>query len=499
MLDSNIVAVSLPAIARDMHAAFADIEWVVSAYVLTFAAALLPAGALADRLGRRRMLMVGLAVFTLASLLCGMASRPSVLNWSRALQGIGAALQLSAALALMGHTFKGPDRARAFAFWGIVVGSAVAAGPVVGGIVTSTVGWRWAFLVNVPIGIALIGLASTSLDESRDPGARHLDLPGIVLFGSGLFLLVWAAIDANAVGWGSNATLVKLAAGTTLVALFIVVERLRAHPMIDLTLFGRPTYLGSTFAMLGYAFAGQVMMTLLPLYLQVAHAQTPLVAGLAMLPFAVPLVLSPWLTGFLAERWSGRMILTVGLVVIALGNLVTAAAIACLHGYAPVAVAMVVTGVGTGMLNSETTKVHIGAVPPERAGMAGGLTGTTRFVGIVAGIAGLGAILATVTSRHLTTRLQHGASPLPDPADIHALALRVVAGDVPFASTLSGASDPLVSAARKSFSAGFENVLLAAAAVSAACALLAFVLVRADETAPHQREHGAGEHGSTME
>lgn len=152
MLDSNIVAVSLPAIARNLNAAFSDIEWVISAYVLTFAALLMPAGALADRFGRRRMLILGLVTFTVASFLCGLAPSSLILNASRALQGVGAAVQLSAALAALGHAFRGASRAKAFAFWGTVIGVAVAVGPLVGGVITTALGWRWAFLVNVPVG-----------------------------------------------------------------------------------------------------------------------------------------------------------------------------------------------------------------------------------------------------------------------------------------------------------------------------------------------------------
>ena len=179
MLDSNIVAVSLPSIARDLNATFTDIEWVVSAYVLTFAALLMPSGALADRFGRRRMLTVGLAIFTLASLLCGLAPSALILNGARAVQGVGAAIELSAALAVLGHEFRGAERAKAFGFWGTVVGVAVAVGPLVGGLITSGFGWRWAFLVNLPFGAALIWLAIDAVQESRDPDAQRLDIAGV--------------------------------------------------------------------------------------------------------------------------------------------------------------------------------------------------------------------------------------------------------------------------------------------------------------------------------
>jgi len=178
MLDSNVVAVSLPTISRDLNASFTDIEWVVSAYILPFAAFLMPAGALADRFGRRRLLLTGMLLFTAASLVCGLAPNSTILNASRGLQGVGSAIQLSAALAVLGHTFRGAERARAFAFWGTLVGVAVAIGPLIGGFITSTVGWRWAFLVNVPVGAALIAVGFSSVDESNDPHSRQSDLAG---------------------------------------------------------------------------------------------------------------------------------------------------------------------------------------------------------------------------------------------------------------------------------------------------------------------------------
>ncbi len=487
MLDSNIVAVSLPSIARDLHAAFAAIEWVVSAYVLSFAAILLPAGSLADRLGRRRMLLTGLTTFTVASLLCGIAQDVTVLNWARALQGIGAALQLSAALGLLGHTFKGPERARAFAFWGTVVGAAVAIGPVLGGIITSTIGWRWAFLVNVPVGVVLIALGITSLDESRDTTVQSLDLPGIALFTVGLFCLVWAAIEANADGWRSTPTLVRFCVGAGAIALFLVVERTRRAPMIDLALFRRPTYLGATFAMFGYAFAGQVMMTLLPLYLQGAHDLSPFAAGMAMMPFAIPLVFSPRFVAPLSRRLTGRAILTLGLVVIGCGDLLTAANLAWSGQYVAVALGMVVSGAGTGLLNGETTKVLIGAVPPERAGMAGGLTGTTRFVGIVAGISILGAVLAAGTEHRVVMGL-HAIGAQWSTAQVRDFAMQAAAGNHSAAAAIAPAA--LTSSAQAygdlahaSFAGGFVWLLIVAGLVALASAALTYVYVRPEETA----------------
>jgi len=265
MLDSNVVAVSLPVIARDLGANFDDIDLVVSAYVLPFVAFLMAAGALADRFGRRRLLLTGLFIFTLASVLCGLAPNATVLNAARGLQGLGSAMQFSATLAVLGHTFRGPERARAFAFWATLIGIAVAIGPLVGGFITSAFSWRWGFLVNVPVGACLIALGLASIDESSDPGAKSLDFFGMLLFGSALFSLVWGLLDANAEGWSGTATLMKLAAAATLLLIFVVVELVQERPMVDLTLFRNPTFLGSSFAMLGFASTAQVMMIYLPL------------------------------------------------------------------------------------------------------------------------------------------------------------------------------------------------------------------------------------------
>lgn len=483
MLDSNIVAVSLPSIAHNLHAAFADIEWVVSSYVLTFAALLMPAGALADRYGRRRLLAAGLALFTLASLLCGLAPGAAVLNGARALQGIGAALQLSAALAVLGDEFRGAERVRAFSVWGTVIGIAVAAGPPVGGVITSTLGWRWAFLVNVPVGVLLVALALTAVRESKDPGARRLDVAGMLLFGCGLFCLVWALIDGNAAGWSSRPTLLKLAGGTALMAAFVAAERAQQRPMVDFGLFRRRSFLGSAVAMLGFAAAAQVMMTYLPLYLQNVFGQSPAAAGLAMLPFALPLFFCPRIGAHLATRLSGRALLTFGLILVALGNAATALAVGGGATYPLLALAMVVTGCGAGFLNGETAKVMMGAVPPERGGMASGVSATLRFVGLVTGITGLGAVLTGRTAGYLKSAAAAG----PDPGgDRHALVSRIVAGEF---SSLADVADPARAAlgrlARLSFASGFTTVLWVAAAIAAVAAWFTFRLVSAAETAPH--------------
>jgi EmrB/QacA subfamily drug resistance transporter len=478
MLDTNIVAVSLPSIARDLHGGFADVEWVVSAYILPFAALLMPAGALADRVGRRRMLILGLSIFTFASFLCGAAPNLLTLNGARALQAVGAALQLTSSLAVVAQGFEAHERARVYAIWGTVMGMAPPLGPILGGLVTSYLGWRWAFYINLPLGAGLIALAVTSVGESRDPKAAGLDYPGIVLFGGGLFSVVWALIDANRVGWESAPTILRLVIGAVLLVAFVFAEHKHRRPMIDLTIFRDPTVVGAAVAMLGYAAAAQVMMTILPLYLQDAFVLSPAIAGLAMIPFALPLLIGPSVGGKLAATMSSRAILSLGLGLVAIGNAVAATAVLADLAYWAAAVGMFITGSGAGLLNSETAKAQVSSVPPDRAGMASGLASTTRFIGIIAGVAGLGAVLAAVAEASLR---KLGTTLAPDQGiDWHELSQRIVGGDAQGA--LAALSDPiqkaLGGAVHASVAAGFGAALFVAAVVAVVSSLASWRLIR---------------------
>jgi EmrB/QacA subfamily drug resistance transporter len=477
MLDTNIVAVSLPSIARDLRGGFTDVEWVVSAYILPFAALLMPAGALADRLGRRRMLIVGLSIFTFASFLCGAAPNLGTLNGARALQAVGAALQLTSSLAVVAQGFEPYERARVYAIWGTVMGMAPSLGPILGGIVTSYLGWRWAFYINLPLGVGLIALAMTSVAESRDPKASGLDYPGIILFGAGLFSVVWALIDANRIDWES-ATIIRIAVGAAFLVAFVFAERRHRRPMIDLSIFRDPTVVGAAVAMLGYAASAQVMMTILPLYLQDAFVLSPAIAGLAMTPFALPLLIGPSVGGKLATRMSSRAILTFGLGLVALGNAIAAAAVLADLAYWTAAIGMFITGSGAGLLNSETAKAQVSSVPPERAGMASGLASTTRFIGIIAGVAGLGAVLAAVAEANLRMFGQ----PLMAGQTVgwHDLSLRIVGGDAHGAlSALSGPiRTTLGGTVHASVAAGFGAAPSVAAILAALTSLASWRLIR---------------------
>lgn len=483
MLDSNIVSVSLPSIARTLSGSFADIEWVISAYLLSFAALLLGAGSYADRHGRKRATLIGLAIFAVASALCGLAQSALMLGLARALQGVGASLLVTAGLAIINHAFAAQERAKAYAFWGACLGIALTSGPIIGGIVTDLFGWRWAFLINLPICTALFLAIAASVEESRDHEAMRLDYAGILTFSAGLFLLIWALIDGNALGWLAQPILGRFAGAAILLVAFFFVELAQKRPMVDFALFAQPTFLGSVFAMLGYAGGAQVMIFYLPLFLQNAFDLSPTMAGLAMLPFAMPMFLTPLLASGLARRYSGRTLLSVGLLVALIGNLLLWALAHFSLPYPAFLLGMLVAGGAAGLLNSETAKVMQGAVPAQRAGMAGGLTATTRFAGLLVGIAAFGAVLARVASGSF---IASGVAAGLDTAKAAELSKHVTSGDVGgIVNTLPEAlRASILQIGKAAFADGFAAATVLAAAIAAAMALLTVLLVRRDETVP---------------
>jgi EmrB/QacA subfamily drug resistance transporter len=484
MLDSNIVAISLPAIARSLNATFTDIQWVVSAYILAFAALLLAAGSFADRYGRKRAMLLGLVIFTVASALCGLATSAMMLVLSRALQGVGASLLLTAALAVINHAYTGAERAKAYAFWGSCIGIAITTGPVIGGVITNFFGWRWAFLVNLPVCTLLIVTALRVLRESRDHEATRLDFAGIITFSFGLFFLIWGVIDGNALGWATTAILGRVAAAACLLAVFVLVELRQDRPMVDLALFRKPAFLGATFAMLGYAGAAQVMIFYLPLYLQNTYGFAPASAGIAMLPFALPMFLTPRLGAGLARRFSERFLLTAGLLVTLAGNVALAACAASDLGYQAFLVGMLVAGTGAGMLNSETAKAMQGAVPPQRAGMASGLSATARFTGLLVGVAGIGSVLGSNAVRGFSPAAAR-LGLAPDRAE--SIARRIISGDLmgAVAQAPDGMRRQLQELGAAAFAHGFSVASLAAAGVALVSAILTFALVRSSDPRAH--------------
>jgi EmrB/QacA subfamily drug resistance transporter len=482
-LDSTIVAVALPAIGRSLHASFTSIQWVISAYVLTYAALLLGAGNYADLNGRRRTMLIGLLVFAMGSAMCGVAPSVTVLNLARALQGAGGALLLTAALAIVSHDFPGEERAGAFAFWGAAIGIALAIGPIVGGAITNLIGWRWIFFVNLPLCAVLIAATMRTIEESKDPAAQQLDLRGIATFSVGLGVLIWALIDGNDDGWMSSSVLVRIAVAALSFLAFVVVEFRQPRPMVDLGLFRRRTFLGSALTMIGYGASAQVMVFFLPIFLQNAYGFEPMLAGFAMLPFAMPMVLAPRITSGFATRFSGRALLTSGLLLTFVANVLYWQMAGEQLPYQIFVVAMIVSGCGAGILNGQTVKVLGSAVPADRAGMASGLASTTRFIGILVSVAGLGAILAHGVS---ATFLRSARAAGLDGTAADAAAKLVTSGNIlrMLGQVPPDTREVLHTAGLSSFAHGFSAASLVAAIVALVAAGLTFVLISPVDTAP---------------
>ena len=397
LLDVTIVNVALPAIERDLHSSFSDLQWVVDAYSLTLAAALLTAGSLSDLVGRKRVFVGGLALFTVASALCGLSSTPLILNLSRGLQGIGGSGMFACGLALLASAYQGRDRGTAIGIWGASIGGAVAIGPLVGGVLTDGIGWQAIFFVNVPIGLGLILLTVRTVAESRNPAGGRIDVPGVATFSAALFLLIFCLIRGNDEGWGSAPITGMLIASVVLFVLFVVVERRSQHPMLELTLFRNPSFVGASIGAFALSASQFAMFLYLTLYIQNQLSYSPLEAGLRFLPTTLLSFLVAPFAGKLAERLGIRWFIGAGLALVA-GGLLSMSGLGTGDDWTALLPGFVMTGIGVGMVNPALATAAVGVVEPRRAGMASGINSTFRQVGIATGVAAWGAIFQSAVN-----------------------------------------------------------------------------------------------------
>ena len=475
-LDYTIVAVALHDIQLDLKASFVDLQWVVNGYTLTFAAFLLAGGTFADLFGRRRLYVSGMAVFMLSSLACGLAPIALFLNLARGVQGVGAAIMLAAALPLLVREFEGPERARAFGIFGAAVGIGAALGPFLGGVLVGALGWRWAFLVNVPVTAVIIALTLWRVRESKDPNAGGVDWGGLITFTAACFLLVYALIAGNDLGWDSPTMLGLFAATVVLLIAFVAIESGRRYPMFDLSLFRNATFIGASIPPLTLSIAFWGVFLYFPLFYQAVLDYTPLQAGAAVLPFAIPLFVMGPVGGWLATRISSRLLLAIGQGLVGIGSLVLLIGATAEASWTTYVLGGLISGTGAGLINGEMTNVAISIVPEERSGMASGINSTVRQVGVALGFAGLGAILAHRAGQAFVLATHS----LGLPADQFPVLLeRVVKGDI------AGATAALPSTLQLAFKAtadasmfeGFRLIILVAGVVGVVGAVLTYALV----------------------
>ena len=432
MLDNTVVNVALPSIQRDLDTGLSELQWIVTGYALSFAALMLIGGKLADAYGRRLLFVVGIVVFTGASLWCGLAGSGDMLIAARVVQGIGAALMNPATLSIIAATFPPRQRGMAIGIWAGVSALALAIGPLVGGLLTEHLSWHWIFFVNVPVGVLAVTASFLLITESKDETHESLDLPGLATSALGLFALTYGLIEANAYGWTSTRIVGSFVVAAASLVLFLWIERHRRAPMLDLTLFRSGTYAGANLAMLLVALAMFGVFFFVSLYMQNVLGYSAIQAGAAFLPMTILIILVAPVAGKLSDRHGSRWLMSAGMVLLA-AQLVYFSQLGTDATFWNLLPAHLVGGLGMSMTMTPTSAAALRAVPVEKSGVGSAVLNAMRQVGGSLGIALMGAIVANEASGR-----------------------------------------PGV----EGFMAGFERALLVAAAIAFVGALVAFALVR---------------------
>jgi EmrB/QacA subfamily drug resistance transporter len=406
-LDTLVVTTSLPVLRVSLHASLSSLEWTVNGYNLSFACLLLTGAALGDRFGRRRMFTIGVGVFTAASAASALSPSVGALIAARALQGAGAAIVMPLTLTLISEAFPVEKRGAAIGLWGGIQGLAVAAGPVVGGAIAGGINWHWIFWLNVPIGLALMPLAARRLTESFGPRPQ-LDLVGLGLAGAGAFGLTWALVRANAVGWGGVEIITSLVAGVALIGVFLEWERRARTPMLPLALFRDRTFVSAN-AVSFFMYAGLFgTLFLMAQFLQVALGNSPLGAGIRLLPWTgAPMLIAP-LVGALSERYGTRPFMAAGLALQTIGLGWIALIAKPGMGYAELGAALTVAGVGISMCFPTVAAAVMSTVSLPDAGIASGTNSMLRELGGVLGIAILASVFVRQGVYHSPRVFIHG-------------------------------------------------------------------------------------------
>lgn len=491
LLDVTIVNVALPDIQRALHSTFSDLQWVVDAYALSLASLLLTAGSLADMYGRRLLYLVGLVVFTAASLTCGLAGSTLMLQVSRAVQGVGGAIMFSVSLALLAGAFQGKERGVAFSIWGAITGLAVAIGPLLGGILTSGISWRWIFFVNVPVGIAAFAITLIQVAEARQANARRPDWLGFLLFTAGLCSLVYALIESSVTSFSNSTVILCFIAAVVLLAGFVLVEAKGKHPMFDLNLFRLPTFSGGAVAAFGMSASIFALLLYLVLYLQDVLGFSAFGTGLRLLVISAGIMATSTIAGRLTSHAPIRFLIGPGLALIGISLLLDRGLTAS-SAWTHLVPGFIIGGAGVGIVNPPLASTAVGVVTPQRAGMASGINSTFRQVGIATGIALQGTLFSSSVKSGVVSRLAH--TPLASHAP--SIALAIESGDIgKLIAHMSHADQKLVGYVSKaSFTSGLDTILLVAAIIALAASLITFLSIRSKDFVQHGQQQPAAAH-----
>jgi EmrB/QacA subfamily drug resistance transporter len=483
-LDTTIVNVALPTLVRQLHASNSQLQWIVDAYNLVFAALLLAAGSLSDRLGRKGMLLAGLGLFGLSSALGGFAANSGQLIAARCFMGLGAAMVFPSTLSLISNVFTDrAERARAIGLWGATAGIAIALGPIAGGWLLGRFSWASIFFALAPVAAIAAALVGRFVPTSRDTAVGPVDRPGFALSSASMALLVYTVIEAPSYGWGSARSVAGFALGFALLAGFVAWERRTSEPMLDVGLFRNPRFAAacaavtvSFFTLLGFIF----VMTQ---YFQFIKRYDALSAGVHLLPVAASVGVSSVLGTKLAVRFGTKLVVASGLLMVTAFYVWVAAIVAPGNSYGTIAIQMVLYGTGMGLTSAPATEAIMGVVPREKAGVGSAVNDTTRLLGGTLGVAVIGSVYASIYSAHLTTRL-----PQRLPHTLASVAHSSVGAALGVAERLTGTGhaalgDAVEHAASGAFIKGLSAGCLVAAIVAAAGAVAAATLLPAQPIA----------------
>jgi EmrB/QacA subfamily drug resistance transporter len=481
LLDITIVNVALPDIQSELDASLSDLQWVIDAYALSLAALLLTAGSLADLYGRRLLFVIGTGLFMLGSIACGAAQDVLFLQLARAFQGIGGAAMFATALALIASAFTGRERGVAFGAFGATTGVAVAVGPVLGGLLTSGLSWRWIFFVNIPICLAAMAIGLWKVKESHDPRAGRPDWIGFVTFSLALASLVYGLIRAGQESWGDTRVLVCLVAAAVLLAVFVVSQLKQRDPMFDLGLLRKPTFTGGLIAAFGISASIFSLLTYIVIYLQNVQGYSAIGTGVRTLFLSAASFVTAAIAGRLTAKLPAKWLIVPGFALTGTGLLL-------MSGLDPdsswthLIPGLLVAGVGIGMINTPLASTAVGVVPVERSGMASGINSTFRQVGVATGIATLGSLF----SHQVTTEVRDGLAGTPAAGQSARIAEAVTGGQIQavLAQAPAEVRDRLAEVMTASFVDALNHIIVIGAVIAYVAGALCLVLIRQKDFVP---------------
>jgi EmrB/QacA subfamily drug resistance transporter len=484
-LDTMLVNVALPAMVRQLHATTTQLQWVVDAYNLVFAALLLTCGSLSDRFGRKGMLLAGLSVVGAASLAGGFTTTPAQLIAARAVMGLGAAMTFPATLSLISNVFTDRrERARAIGLWGAAGGVAIAMGPIVGGWLLEHYGWAAIFTAMAPVAAAAVVLVAVAVPTSKAPDAAAVDIPGLVLSSAAMALLVFTIIEAPDYGWAAARSVAGFALSAVLLVAFIVAERRAAHPMLDVGLFRNMRFSAASGAVTVSFFTLFGFIFLITQYFQFVRGYGPLSTGVRLLPVALAVGTGSVVGTQLAVRAGTKLIVTTGLVAMAGFYAWVGATISVTLAYGIIAAQMVVYGLGLGLTSAPATESIMGAIPRAKAGVGSAINDSTRLIGGTLGVAVIGSVYASVYASRLTATV-----PAAVPAPAAAIAHQSVGAAYAAAGSIAALGHPALGqalhhASTNAFLNGLTTGAIVAGTVAAVGALLAARFLPAQPTRP---------------